>query len=334
MLKYRLYSFYSAVALSVLFALGCGKNNEASGALEGSQIKEEGSGEKVELVLSYSSGNYEMDLGQKIEQNIKADSGQNQDQLIEQEFTIDLTVSEPAETGERNVKMNYTRVAQKMDMGPISLDYDSDSPPDSSASPIERQVAQQMGVLHNATIELTISPDGTPLKVKGMDKLWDDMAAENSNMAQQAANMKKQFGNDNIKQMWEMQALLLPSESVAPGAVWTAGETIEMPMLGEAEVSYECTLKKVAEEEGRRVAYVDFTGEVEAKGGVNTVPGAELGAMNFDQKGTYTYDIDLNMITDQNLTQEGTMEMTVQGQKMTIDQTLTQTITVMPKETE
>lgn len=312
---------------------GCGKKNETEATPEGDgvQVKESGTGEKVDLVLSYSSGNYEMQMGQEIDQRIKVKNGQTQGQTIEQAFTIDLTVSEPDEAGNRTTTMEYTRVTQKMDMGSLAVNYDSASPPGPSASRSERQIAQTMGALLGASIELTMGPDGEPLEVKGLDKVWDDMAAVNPAARQIAQSMKQQLGNDSIKQLWEMQALLLPSESIAPGARWTARQTTAMPVLGEATVSYKCKLTKVAEEDGHRLAHVDFTGDIQSRGGVEgPMPNTEIGAVNLEQKGTYIFDLDLNMITRQQMTQQGTIEMQVQGQEVTSEQTMTQTLTVTP----
>lgn len=315
--------------LLTVVGTGCGKRGDDASS-ETNRAK--GGGGPVELKQSYAAGEYEMEMSQSIEQDISFGGGNKKKTSSDQEFTIRLHVPQPDEQGRRVVSLDYTRARQSMKIDGDTISYDSATPPGPQAALPEQSIHQVMQPLLDAEIKLTMAEDGEPLEVTGLDEVWDSMARNSPHLAQLAGTMKKQLGNDAIRKLWEMQSLMLPEGPVKLGDVWRIKESLEMPVIGVADLDYTCTLTEVDRDAKPAVAVVAFDGTLTAEGSrPGPIAGSELRSVRFKQKGEYKYDLDRSMVTRQQLSQEGTLDMTANGRDIQADQEMTQTLVTSPR---
>ena len=138
MVKHQNYKFLSLtyIALFVLILGGCDKNASVP---EGTHITDAGQGDPIELVQTYAQGEYRMIIENNLTQHLTG-QGLNQKHKMNQKFSLALSVSESDSDQIKTVYMVYDTIEQYINMGGVSMDYNSRTPPGSSATPAEREM--------------------------------------------------------------------------------------------------------------------------------------------------------------------------------------------------
>lgn len=290
--------------------------------------------EKVTLRQTYAPGDYGLSMTMKMDGQTTITIGESAQPAMEQKTTMTLTaamsVSEPDKDGVKKASFTYRRIALHTTAGPVDMQYDSDDP-NTASSPM----ASAMKPLIGAQISFEMTADGNIRNVKGFDEMWDAMAKENPRMAAMTAQMKKEFGTDQLQNMMMSSAAgYFPAGAVAVGETWKSSIRMKAPVIGAMTTEANCRLAGV--EKG--LALIDF----DSRGGIDKPTETKVGEnavtiqrMDMAQKGRLTFDRARNMISGATTTGDISMDMTMDGpngQKVvtTTKQSLQMDMTIAP----
>lgn len=160
------------------------------------------------------------DMNQTITQKISNDERKmNQEMLM----TWQYDVLDRDSTGNFEIDLTYKRVKTVQDFGERKVEYDSDNPPD-TLDPSMKAMASLVG----DQLSMRISPDGKVTGLKGISEMQEKMieAMDIPDSLQQSVyinDLKKQFGEDAIRQSIEQIIGFYPSKPVRVGDSWKSG---------------------------------------------------------------------------------------------------------------
>lgn len=318
----RLTALLSAATL--LFTACTTQQPAPAGAPAGKNVTASGpAGQKIAFNRVPKPGKYVMDMTIDMDQTIKAEQ-QPQKQKIAMLMVLSMDVGRPNAQGDSSMSMAYRRFKQDvMQGGKTVLSYDTDLPAENQDKDLGRVLRPMVG----ATFTVTLAADGTVKSATGLDELWDRLAKENKDdakMAQMLAGMKKQMGNDMIKQMAGRTAQGLPARPVAVGESWTTDLKMPIPFAGESTMQMTSTLKAV-EPGPPPMAVVDYVGKIKAGQGKSTqMEGTELtiDKLEMDMTGSQRIDPATGIAASASSHQKGLIVTTIKTPQTT------QTITI------
>jgi hypothetical protein len=283
--------------------------------------------DKITLKQKYTPGKYE--VKQVVTSQMEtATAGQQVSQDMEMTMVLGLNVAKPDEKGTIKVEMTFDKIKQKVSSGGKAvLEYDSE------AAAQTGPLASVYKSLLSAKISFEVTVDGKIQKAKGLEEIWDSMAKDNPAMAPMADTMKKQFGNAMLENLMTQAAKSFPEKSVAVGDTWKVDTKMNVPIIGELNVSQDCKLKAI---EGK-LAVLDITSKAKTEKAVDTKLGpmtVTIDKMETTQTGTMKVDTESGMAVQQNWDGTMDMSMSMQGpdgekmqttskQKMKIEVTMT-----------
>lgn len=262
-------------------------------------------------------------IDQTVDVEIEGDA-HTQEQTINQLMVMKMVIGEPDENGTKTATLTYERIVQQMDMGDAAEMkgfYDSANP--KADSPL----ASQMQPLTKLRFTVTIDKDHQITDVKGFDELIEQMQKNNPQAAAMLAQMKENFGNEQIKTMFQQGTDALPKNPVAVGATWTQKIPLPVAMIGDVKIDAEYKLAEVGKQDGRDIARI----EMESKGELaKQAAGAGPANMTFEkfdltQTGSLVYDVEKERIARTEIKQAGDIGGTMTGGTLDIDQFLTLT---------
>ncbi|MHC4294760.1 MAG: DUF6263 family protein [Planctomycetota bacterium] len=187
---------------------------------------------------------------------------QTMTQNVSMLMVSEMSVGEPDESGQK-LKMVFKRIRQSIKAGPMSMFFDSDSPTEQQ----NPMLAPIYNALIGAEIEVTLDPDGKPVAITGLEDLFDSLAKTNPALGPMLDNIKKQFGDQMIKQLFSMGENFLPHKAVAKGDTWVAESTEEYPMIGEVKITHNCKLKDIEQTPAGKTAIIEFAGSITGEEG-------------------------------------------------------------------
>jgi hypothetical protein len=191
-------------------------------------------------------------------------------------FGLALEVSDVSGDGVAKIKITYDR-AKIAVSGPMTSEFDSDK----DKAPAEGDlIGGILSKLVNKSFSMDLSRKGECLKVEGHTKIVEDAIKdipEDSPMAAQiTGNMKKQFGDENMRGGFQTLFGFLPKDPVAKDESWPTKHTLT-DALGKMALDGTTSLKEIRSEGKEGVL------KTEAK--VTVTPGEEggvFGAMEVD----------------------------------------------------
>jgi len=272
---------------------------------------------------------------------------QNMTQKTRQWARMECLQIEP--DGIAKVRMTFERMAMDMNVGPFRMAFDSaDEPapqpasqptstPTDMASLQDTMVRGMTRALVGHSLTATISPDGKCLKLEGMKEMFDKMFKEMPGAEQFGKTFKEMFSEDTFKDQLFGTATWLPTRPVRIGEVWNIEQRMRMGPMGNAVVKGKNRLLSVETIDGRRIARVAVTMNMEMGEGAE---GLKVAGQTVKTKmtstggtGTWLWDLDrARMIKSQQICP---MEMTMQtgsssqpGESFTITQKLNYATTV------
>lgn len=266
--------------------------------------------EKFEIKQKYVPGQYVVTVQQDIKTATSVGDSETAQVIkgnTEQSMWIQTDVSKPDDKGQQTVKMTYKRVLMESQTMGSTMKYDS-ADTNASASPLGA-----LGAMVGKTITMTLDAEGKVLKVEGVDEMFDAIAKKEPSAAGMMDAMKKQFGPEAMKQLISASYEFLPDKPVAKGESWKKEIKMEMPMIGQATINTDNTLKEVKEVAGKKLAVIEFTGNMKSdKGQPVTAPNAQMtvSSMAIDQKGTVQIDVANPMIGTSDVDMTGKIDMT------------------------
>ncbi|MHC4404828.1 MAG: DUF6263 family protein [Planctomycetota bacterium] len=257
----------SVAVLAIAVGTSCGPSSEENGGPPPlGDLKP--TGEKIELRLRFKEGDsikQKMITDQQIVQTIQ---GQKQDmqQAMEMGMTQDVEKVNP--DGSARIKVTYHSVKMVQQAPPPvgKIEYDSANPP-ANVHPMAAGMAALVG--QSFTIEMT--PEGTVTKVEGADEMLERIAEQvPAGGAMVKEQLKKQFGDEALKQMMEKVTAIYPDNPVDIGDSWNTSIEVTTGF----PISMENTYTLIARRDG--VAVLDVRSTV--KGNPNAKP-IEMGPM-------------------------------------------------------
>jgi hypothetical protein len=227
-------------------------------------------GEKVTLEWKLKKGDQHR---YEATQVMELDAGGNEI-TVEMLFGLAMEVADVSADGVARLKVTYDRVRFAMSGGPMAVDYDSDK--DKKAEDVDPTGRIMAGLL-NKSFTLDLSRKGECLKVEGHTKIVEDAVKdlpEDMPMAEMITeNMKKQFGDENIKNGFQLILGFSPRGPVARAETWTTKHSTDN-LFGKMAFDVTSTLKEIRAEGKEAVVKSD------AKIAVTPSPDAGmLGAM-------------------------------------------------------
>ena len=160
------------------------------------------------------------DMNQTITQKISNDERTMNQELL---MTWQYDVLDRDSTGSLEIGLTYKRVKTVQDFGEQKVEFDSDNPPD-TLDPSTKAMASLVG----DQLSMRISPKGKVTGLKGISEMQEKMieAMDIPDSLQQSVyinDLKKQFGEDAIRQSIEQIIDFYPSKPVQIGDSWKSG---------------------------------------------------------------------------------------------------------------
>ena len=173
-------------------------------------------GDKTTLEWKLKKGDqHRYEAGQVMEINIGGT-----EITVEMLFGLALDVTDVTGDGVAKVKATYDRVKVAMS-GPMTSDYDSDK----GGKPEDTDViGRTLAGIVNKSFTLDLNRKGECLKTEGLTKIIEaaikELPEDLPMAAQMTENMKKQFGDENMKGAFQVLLGFLPKGPVGKGESW------------------------------------------------------------------------------------------------------------------
>lgn len=203
-----------------------------------------------------------IDMNQTITQTID-----NSRQVLKQEMLMvwQYDVMDRDSDGNTHVQMTYRRVKMNQDFGQQKAEYDSDNPPE-FLDPSMKGMASLVG----AELDMAISPGGRILNLGGVDDLLNKMIEamglpENPEKEIVIRDLKRQFGEDALKQSIEQATGFYPEKPVGLGESWT--NEINLSSGFPMQIISNYTLK--SRQDGQ--ATIDFTSQIKSDSSIGSM---------------------------------------------------------------
>jgi hypothetical protein len=244
----------------------------------------------------------------------------------------------PDGQGRQDVTITYTRVRQAMQMGDREIVFDSNDPADKQSP----QMAQMLGPMVGARIVVVVDAAGKVVSIQGLDELFNKIASGNPAMAPMMNDLKKNFGEQNIREMCELGSRYLPAKPVAVGEEFEQTADLRLPMFGTMQMTYHGKVASIAKTPAGRIATIQFTGRATVPGPAASPPASQADSqpsmmpqmsnikLTLDQTGTQTFNVDKGLLVEATINQTGDIQSSVNmaGTQKDITTTLKQTITM------
>ena len=291
--------------------------------------------EMVTLKQRYAPGEYVMTVTTTWDQTAEVNEAPQPAQRMSKTIVADLTVGAPQESGEREIVMTFSRIAEEQRVGLETATYDSEGPAEIQSPGLARIYDPML----DAEVRIVLDVEGKARSVKGLNRLWETIAEQNRQIADLALQMKAIMGDEMIAAIFSEGVRLLPSKPVKVGDKWQAELEVVVPPLGKIPYRADMKMTSIKASGEDKLAVFDIRGE--AKIGEPT-EALMLGikmivtAMDLKQKGNIHYRVGEGYPAATSLEQTADIEATVnrpsdQAVPMKIHQRIVAATTIVPK---
>lgn len=258
---------------------------------------------RIAIKQAYRPGTFAIVMKSDVDQTIQI-SGRTQQTKTAQEMHAKMVVAKPDAKGITTVTITYTRMKVS---NPPMVNVDTADPDSLKNSPVGSIYA---GLLQ-AKIVMTVDKDGKVVKVTGLEEMWDNMARTEPRLAPVLNNIKKQMGNQMVKDLVGSGKDMLPAKPVGPGAIWHTKATRTVPLVGAAQTDVECELVGVK----GTTAQIHYVGTLKSAGGkaVEMGPGVTMTISNMDltMDGQMQVHPVTGLVRKNTVKQKGTIQMSL-----------------------
>jgi hypothetical protein len=249
-----------------------------------------GTGRKVLLRLRFRKGKvYKLAMvtDQKITQTVM---GRNQ--VIDQTmgFGFSFNALKVAANGTATVKVTYFSVKYRM-RGPMGMSvfYDS-SKPSSGSLPV---MARPYAALKGQSFTMEVTRKGKVLAVTGVDAIITHMVSKlgippGPKRAQVEATIRRQFGDQTVREMMENMMAIYPENKVGVGAVWS--KTLVLKTGFPSIITTRYTLKALK----KNVAVINATSVVKPNLKAGPVSMGQM-KMRYNLRGKQSGDMEMEL---------------------------------------
>jgi len=269
---------------------------------------EKPAGPKVVFKNWRKAGTYEMIAFTELSQDVVINDQALSRQRMDQTMVAHLKVSRPDSHGNRTVELTYKRFKQSAKFGPATWEFDS-AEPQLGQDPM---MARLFKHLLEARITIVLNPEGKVKAVRGLERLLDGLTGDDPKAAQITAAIKKQLGEESIKQMMGQTSMFMPAGGVCVGESWTKQSRMNLPFVGQMTVNRHFKLKSVESTPAGKIAKIDYKAAMSSLGGKVTRFGKTtmtFEKLEFKQAGQIEYNLNLGIPVRSRVRQSGTMRM-------------------------
>ncbi len=233
----------------------------------------------------------------------------------------------------------FERVSSRIDVLGNKWNFDSET---AGSSDPTNPLAVVLGQLLGGTIRLRLDAAGVARSCEGMAEVLAQMeaaVADNGLAGQFLGEVKRNFDDEAMKFLWgDCRTVLYPGREVKVGDTWQASLRRPTPFVGALVRDYTCGVRRIGDQNGRRVVIVDYKAELRVAPDAEPEPMGGQMAIKYQGgrlTGTATFDVELGLFTEQTeeVTDRRTMDYPAQGQTtgpqtVVMEQTLRTTIKV------
>jgi len=266
--------------------------------------------EKVELKYRFEAGKT-YTLLMTVEQQIVTWINE-----VEQEVNQTIGIGETfevksiADDGTATIVVTFGPMSLKSE-GPMGkIEYDSENPPKDVPLP-----ARAFATMLDQHFTMKMTPEGRVTEIRGMDVMFDKILEslelpEGPMKDSMIKSMKKQFGDQAIKEMLENFTGLMPDKPVGVGDAWS--QKMALTTMFPSIIENTCTLTE--RKDGVATIAVDSTIKPNAD-----APPLTMGPMKMtyklkgSQKGTFKLDEATGWFVSGKMTQKMSGEMVIEG---------------------
>lgn len=238
-------------------------------------------------------------------------------QKVQQWITMECL--EVGEDGTTRIHMGFDRYAMDMDIAGKQVKFDSADPasvvmPSQDEKAREKMIKSMSGMFTGKGLTATVTADGKCLKFEGLDEMFDSMK-DMPGGEQMIKSLKESMSENLMKNESLGGHGWLPKKPVRIGEVWSSEQRMKMGPLGEVISKTRNKLLGVETINGRRIARVGQTMNMEMNPdfGFMKMPGAENMHMKMITEGgtgTWLWDLDSGYMVK--MLQNAPMEMSVE----------------------
>jgi hypothetical protein len=204
------------------------------------------------------------------------------------------------EDGVATVHLTFERFAMDLNVGGRHVTFDSAAAPSSQpdkedpAQPAVRKILA--GMFSGKGLTATVTSEGRCLKIEGMDEILEGMKDMPGN-EQVAKLFKESMTEDALADDWFSNTTWLPKKPVRVGDVWSSERRMKMGPLGEGLAKSRNRLLGVETIEGRRIARIGQTMNMElspnpAGMGISGAENMKMKIVCLGGTGTRLWDLD------------------------------------------
>ncbi len=235
-------------------------------------------------------------------------------QRTNQTETVRWTVQSVAPNGDATIAVTTEHV--RLEASGPGGNQIFDSGTDDAPSTPEAGIAAFMVGL---TYSVVVGTDGTVKSVQGSEQFIEAMRAS---LPPEAAAMADQmFSEEFISSMIQQRIQVFPTDPVGPNDAWQDSFGTALPMFGTMTTNLTFVLDGVEQRDGRTVALISSTGEMDLGDILGPLAGFGEIDMDTEMTGAMTFDVDRGVTLSGTNTMDMVMTISVAGQSMDLSMT-------------
>ncbi|MBK6938119.1 MAG: hypothetical protein IPH18_15485 [Chitinophagaceae bacterium] len=250
-------------------------------------------GEAYTLKMRLAPGdNFKQELNMNMDMKM---AGFNMKMIMEAETSFEVLA---ADTSGKQMRLTYTKMKMKMDMGELNKAVSSDSMMNESQQKIVGK-----------SVTLTLSPENEIIKVSGFDSLM------NNDLYDPVTKQlfEKTFSKEQLNSMFGMMFSMYPSKPVRIGNSWSAKSKFNMANI---DMGVNTKYKLIAVKDS--IAEIDVDGKMDGDGNMKQ-ENINVGmSMKGTQKGRMQIKISDGYLHSGSYKMDASAEVEMMGQKIPI----------------
>lgn len=185
---------------------------------------------------------------------------QNMTQKNDQWMKMECLGADPA--GVTTVRMTFERMAMTMNIGPMTVAFDSADKDRSATQMAFNPAARMFEAMVGKSVTMRFDPQGKCLGVTGLREMMDDVFKQVPGGEQMAKLMESMLSDDAIMERFGYIGWL-PKKPVAVGDTWTTQQDMSAGPMGKVVMKGKNKLIGIETVNGRRCARVATTTNME-----------------------------------------------------------------------
>ncbi|MBN1917815.1 MAG: hypothetical protein JW889_07900 [Verrucomicrobia bacterium] len=176
---------------------------------------------------------------QKIRQLVQADGTPGEEQVIAQTVTVGQTldVEKVDKDGVATVKVTFSSLAMRTEMGEFSIEHDSADPPDEVLP-----AARPLAVMAGRSFVMKVKPDGTLVALEGVNEMLEaalkSIALPEASRERLRESLEQQFGRQALRELIEGHLSHIPGKPAGIGDTWSHTLDVESGYAATFEAQY------------------------------------------------------------------------------------------------